>query len=60
MSYDTFTPTHLLAAGEHPDIVQRRLGHRHVSTTLSLYAAATPARAEHAAMLTQRLYGLDP
>lgn len=52
--------THLLAAGEHPDIVQKRLRHRHVSTTLSVYAAATPARAEHAATLTQRLYGSNP
>lgn len=49
--------THLLAGGEHPDIVQKRLGHRHVSITLSVYAAATPARAEHAATLTQKLYG---
>ncbi|MBA2726291.1 MAG: tyrosine-type recombinase/integrase [Actinobacteria bacterium] len=34
--------TALLAAGEHPKIVQERLGHSSISVTLDIYSAVLP------------------
>jgi integrase len=50
--------TLLLAAGVQPNVVQRRLGHSSISTTLDLYAHVLPAQqADAAARLAGLLYG---
>jgi integrase len=47
--------TLLLAAGVQPHVVQRRLGHSNIGTTLNLYAHVLPAMQQDAA---QRLAGM--
>jgi integrase len=41
--------THLLAANVHPKIVQERLGHAHISTTIDLYSHVMPGMQDEAA-----------
>ena len=44
VSYHTFRHTHatiLLACGVNPKVIQQRLGHRKMSTTLDVYTHAT-------------------
>jgi integrase len=50
--------TLLLAAGVQPHVVQRRLGHSSIATTLDLYAHVLPAQQQDAASrLAELLYG---
>ena len=43
--------THLLQAGVHPKVVQERLGHATISTTLDIYSHVMPGMQESAAAL---------
>ena len=42
--------THLLAANVHPKIVQERLGHANIATTIDLYSHVMPGMQEDAAI----------
>ena len=48
-----------LAAGVHPKVVQERLGHSSVASTLDRYSHVVPAMQEDAAATVARLVGLD-
>jgi integrase len=53
--------TLLLAAGVQPHVVQQRLGHASIGTTLNLYAHVLPAQqADAASRLAALLYGSGP
>ena len=39
----------LLAAGEHPKVVQERLGHANIATTMDLYTHVMPGMQDEAA-----------
>ena len=43
--------THLLQAGIHPKVVQERLGHATISTTMDIYSHVLPGMQESAAEL---------
>lgn len=49
--------TLLLAAGEHPKVVQERLGHSRISTTLEIYSHVLPGMQEKAASRIDKMLG---
>lgn len=58
MDWDQIYVTVLLAHGEHPKVVQERLGHHDPAFTLRVYSHVLPGmQAQAAARLEARLFG---